>query len=127
MGQRCSSVSNWPGSQTSMKFLLVVALIYLPNCYGYPDVRIENSTPWKVEYNIRYRSFFCGDDKGQELEADEVGIHPRGACLITSIEVTVFDDRFYILYDCDYQSSGTSYSRFEIEPLARGGCKVTRL
>ena len=51
---------------------------------GYPDVRIENSTPWRVEYNIRYRSFFCGDDKGQELEADEVGTHPRGACLITS-------------------------------------------
>merc|ERR1711997_1137285 len=116
-------VSNWPGSQTSMKFLLVVALIYLPSCYGYPDVRIENSTPWKVEYDIHYRSAFCSDDKGQELEADEVGTHPRGACLITSIEVTVWDDRYWT--QCDYQSSGTSYSRFEIEQVGRGGCKVT--
>ncbi|KAL7523766.1 hypothetical protein ACHAXR_000322, partial [Thalassiosira sp. AJA248-18] len=86
---------------------------------AYPAVTVLNDTPYKFTGEVQYASFFCRNDDF------EVGPHQtwrgpsRGVCLITKI-------KGYVIHDGEdytatpYRSSGTSYSKFEVECRSNG-------
>ena len=96
---------------------------------GYADIRLENDTPFKVEYKIDYgNTWFCSNDYVEELGPYEVEHHPRGSCLVTLIDVEVSGKA-----RCTYKSAGTTYSQFKIELVeklsehSKYECTVTRI
>lgn len=103
---------------------------------GYPNVKIDNNTPYYAVGNVFYASILCKDDSYGVDTEETWEAKSRGLCLVTKIEaVLIIDnedgvekkkDPKYVIAKT-YTSSGTSYSHFEIIKTEDGAFEVKRV
>ncbi|HEX2901085.1 MAG TPA: hypothetical protein VHS96_15305 [Bacteroidia bacterium] len=92
---------------------------------GYPDVKINNTTPFNANGKVEYRSFVCSDDN-YGVGGHQRWSNSRGLCLITRITATVQTPQGNVNAS-SYDSDGTSYSNFAIIQTGPLEFAVTRV
>jgi len=84
----------------------------------YPAVTIYNDTPYDVQGEVKYISWLCSDDNFYVRPKTTWTGPSRGVCLISNIGGYGIGSGRYAgntYRTIDYNSSGTSYSTFEVE------------
>jgi len=92
----------------------------------YPDVRVENGTPYTATFTVNYASIFCSNDNNKSVSKDGLWKGSRGLCLITSITASVKTEDNETVRCSSYSSSGTSYSTFAVMWGGANSCSVQR-